>query len=429
MSRKVFVGSLPNGIDELTIRTEFDKYGQVEEIFVKPGCENGRQWAFVTFADQAQAQQCKELCDRVLTFPGSERPCDVMLAKNQGMGGQNPLPGTANYVMPPQAMEGPRKIFVGSLPGDITDAQLRADFAQYGQVEDTYIKQNCEPGRQWAFVSFATGQQAANAKQNTDGILTYPGAPKACEVTLAKNQGLFGQDALAGPGHAGPMAGYAAPMAGYAAPMAGRGMVVAPITTPAQPRKIFVGSLPDSITDAALRAEFNKYGVIIDMYLKTGCEPGRQWAFITFQTPEQANNAKSAADRTLVMPGAEKACEVMLAKNQGKNGEGTLPPAAGVVVQPPAYATAYAQPQMASAPAAYGGAQPPLPMGQPPAHLTPWRTYYTAAGLPYYHNATTAVTQWECPPDLQVPAAPPAPPPAAYTTYGYPPQAGGYRPY
>jgi len=29
--------------------------------------------------------------------------------------------------------------------------------------------------------------------------------------------------------------------------------------------------------------------------------------------------------------------------------------------------------------------------------------YKTAAGLPYYHNNSTGVTTWECPPDLQVP--------------------------
>jgi len=52
-------------------------------------------------------------------------------------------------------------------------------------------------------------------------------------------------------------------------------------------------------------------------------------------------------------------------------------------------------------------AAPPPPTTPPPAHLTPWRAYATAAGLPYYHNSTTGVTQWECPPDLKA-AAPSA---------------------
>lgn len=399
MSRKVFVGSLPNNIEELVIRAEFEKYGQVEEIFVKQGCEAGRQWAFVTFADSAQAQRAKELCDRVLTFPGSERPCDVMLAKNQGMGGSPGPVGAPVGVAPaptyvstaaPHANsalsgDGPRKIFVGSLPDDISDMQLRAEFSKYGQIEDTYIKQGCDPGRQWGFVTFASHQQALLAKQSTDSVLSFPGSTRCCEVTLARNQGLFGQDSMAGRSSLGG----AAP-----APV-----MVAPVAASQGPRKIFVGSLPDNCSEGLLRAEFSRYGGIVDMFLKTGCEPGRQWAFITYQTPEQADLAKNAADRTLVLPGGDRACEVMLARNQGKNGQD--PMQAGAPGGPAVY-TIHAQPQVGFAPP---GGQPPPPTAPPPAHLTPWRTYYTTAGLPYYHNSTTGVTQWECPPDLQVPGA------------------------
>merc|ERR1719343_1954873 len=92
----------------------------------------------------------------------------------------------------------------------------------------------------------------------------------------------------------------------------------------AGPVKIFVGSLPDSITDMALRAEFSKYGQVTDCFLKQGCETGRQWAFVTFATPEQAQFAKDATDRILTFPGGMKACEVMLAKNQGKCGQAPL---------------------------------------------------------------------------------------------------------
>lgn len=54
------------------------------------------------------------------------------------------------------------------------------------------------------------------------------------------------------------------------------------------PTKIFVGSLPDDITETALRAEFSRYGQIVDVYLKTGCEPNKQWAFVLFGTNAQA---------------------------------------------------------------------------------------------------------------------------------------------
>lgn len=360
MSRKVFVGSLPNGISDITLRATFQQYGQIEDVFVKQGCEPGRQWAFVTFATPEQAQFAKESCDRILTFPGMDRPCDVMVAKNQGMFGQQSLESLSSQ---PQAGDGPKKIFVGSLPDGIQDSQLRTEFSRYGQVVDTFVKQGCEPGRQWAFVTFSTHQEAQLAKVSTDRILVMPGSSRACEVTLARNQGQFGQDPVA-------------PLSSSA---------VAPVNT--GPRKIFVGSLPDNISETVLRSEFERYGQVVDVFLKTGCEPGRQWAFVTYASPEQASLAKESTDRILVLPGADRTCEVMLARNQGLNGTEPLVRGAGAGL------------------GAIPG-QPPPPTTPAPMHLmSPWRCYQTEAGLPYYHNHLTGVTQWERPPEFQAAAA------------------------
>lgn len=509
---KVFVGSLPQDITDEALRAEFQKFGDVEEIFIKPGCELGRQWAMVKLGSFEQAQLAKESCDRILMFPGAEKPCDVMLAKNQGGKGGAPAPGA---YQPPVANGGyadpnalvatatgqvPRKIFVGSLPDGVTDETLRAEFSRYGNVEDIFIKPNCESGRQWAFVTFTYPEHAEGAAQATNGILQFPGAFKTCEVTLARHQGMFGQDPIVGAGGAAPAAAVAynphAPVA----------------STPQAPKKIFVGSLPDHISDAALRAEFSKFGGITDIFVKNGCEANRQWAFVTYETPEQAQYAKDSCDRILVFPGSDRPCEVTMARHQGQFGRETddpnllnaraapapaayayaAPVAAAPVQEGPkkifvgslsdqvneaslraefsrygqvlevflkggqesgrswafvtfasheqaqyakdstdrvlmfpgqeracevtlarnqgkfgqapitAYGGGKGAPQVVAAPVAEGP-QPPPPSTPPPPHLTPWRMYKTASGLPYYHNSTTGVTQWECPPDFQVP--------------------------
>jgi len=283
-------------------------------------------------------------------------------------------------------MNGPRKIFVGSLPDDITEDSLKMEFAKYGQVTDVFVKQNCESGRQWAFVSFTNGAEALHAKNSTDRVLTFPGSLKQCEVTLAKNQGMQGQDPLQGGRGAAPASflngGYAPPPA----VMDG-------------PRKVFVGSLPDDIQESQIWEEFQKYGQIQDVYVKTGCEPGRQWGFVTYASHDQAQGAKNATDRRLVFPGADRPCEVTLAKHQGKFGQDPVVGGAAAAIVPMPCGQAF--PPMGT------GAQPPPPTAPPPAHLTPWRTYYTAAGLPYYHNHTTGATQWEAPPDLSAPGASP----------------------
>ena len=90
---------------------------------VQEGCPVGKQWAFITFVHQEDALSAKEACDRKLLFEGSQRPCDVMLAKNQGQETQ----GTAAKAT---------KIFVGSLPDGIDEGTVREEFGRYGQVEE-----------------------------------------------------------------------------------------------------------------------------------------------------------------------------------------------------------------------------------------------------------------------------------------------------
>ena len=137
--RKIFVGSLPDGVQDDLVRGQMSQYGQIEDIFIKQGCEPGRQWAFVTFASADQAQLAKQSCDRVFTFPGAERPCDVMMAKNQGMFGQQQegmdqggpaggFGGGGGGAVPS------KKIFVGSLPDGISEETVRAEFMKIGRA-------------------------------------------------------------------------------------------------------------------------------------------------------------------------------------------------------------------------------------------------------------------------------------------------------
>merc|ERR1711972_649000 len=221
---------------------------------------------------------------------------------------------------------------------------------------------------------------------------------------IARNQGMNGQNPVRA---AAPQ-----PQPLPAQPMLALGVPgVAPVAAQAGPTKIFVGSLPDEVTEAVIRSEFSRFGHITDVYLKTGCESHKQWAFVVFAEHWQAQRAKDETDRRLYVPGARGPCEVMFAKYQGKNGTDPL--------NGPQHASAF--PAIAQVPTA-----PPPP--------TAWRVYHTAQGMPYYHNHTTGVTQWECPPEMQFVALQPAPVAAAaygpvYGAVAAQPHQAAFRPY
>lgn len=199
--KKIFVGSLPDSISESILREEFSKYGQILDVFMKNNCESHKQWAFITFANGEEAEVAKANTDRQLKFPDSEVACEVMLARNQGMNGRDPL----RPVLQPtnSAAQGPTKIFVGSLPDQINETVLRAEFSKYGQITDVFLKNGCESHKQWAFIVFAAHSQAQHAKDSTDRVLMVPGASNPCEVMFAKFQGKNGQEPLQNGGGGG----------------------------------------------------------------------------------------------------------------------------------------------------------------------------------------------------------------------------------
>jgi cold-inducible RNA-binding protein len=57
------------------------------------------------------------------------------------------------------------KLYVGNLPYTVDDAQLRALFGQYGEIQDLAVIMDRDTGRPkgFAFVTFATQQAAESA--------------------------------------------------------------------------------------------------------------------------------------------------------------------------------------------------------------------------------------------------------------------------
>jgi len=48
--------------------------------------------------------------------------------------------------------------------------------------QEVFLKQGCESTRQWAFVTFATAEEAVSAQEQTHGVLTFEGSIRPCQV-------------------------------------------------------------------------------------------------------------------------------------------------------------------------------------------------------------------------------------------------------
>jgi len=225
---------------------------------------------------------------------------------------------------------------------------------------DVFLKNDRdEPSRMWGFITYADPASASAAVNALHERLVLPGGSRPCAVSFARNS--QAQHSMAAQAVANPMAGQT---------------------------KLFIGTIPVGTTEAMLRREFERFGQVTEIFLKHDtANEGRMWGFLSYADAQSAAIAVSSLHEKLMLPGSVRPCAVSFAR-QAANPRGGKGGFSGM-----------------DALGGFGGGaltdmsapSPPPPM---PEVQVEWKVYYTAQGLPYYHNAKTGVTQWECPPEL-----------------------------
>merc|ERR1712190_451795 len=268
----------------------------------------------------------------------------------------------SNIQAAPGTVAGPTKLFVGSIPGGTTREQLQAEFEKFGPTVDVFLKiDRDEPNRMWGFVTFQDAPAAAMAVQQLHERLVLPNGSRPCAVSFARNS--QAQHSQAAQTVMNPAVGGA---------------------------KLFIGTIPLGTTEQQIRTEFERFGQVTEVFLKNDASnEGRMWGFLSYADPQCAAIAVSSLHEKLMLPGSIRPCAVSFARNSGTGGGTTN-------------STDYSSVNVAAtaAPAAstlVTGMQGAV--ASPPPN-SPWKVYYTAQGLAYYHNHSTGVTQWDVPADL-----------------------------
>lgn len=139
--RKIFVGGIAYDVSNEDLVSHFQTYGEVSNAQVKFDRNTGRSRGFA-FVEFGTAEACKHaLSQREQTIKGKQ--VEVKPAKSR----EN------------------KKVFVGGLPADFPEEDLRRHFEQYGKVEDIEwpFDKVTRARRNFAFIVFEEEEGADRA--------------------------------------------------------------------------------------------------------------------------------------------------------------------------------------------------------------------------------------------------------------------------
>lgn len=161
--KKIFVGGIAYDVTNEDLTSYFSQYGEVAQAQVKFDRNTGRSRGFA-FVEFATGDACRAaLGNREQTL------------KNKQI-----------EVKPAKSREN-KKVFVGGLPADFPEEDLRAHFAQYGKVEDIewpFDKQT-KARRNFAFIVFEEEEAADRASATPKQTF----GARECDVKKAVPQG------------------------------------------------------------------------------------------------------------------------------------------------------------------------------------------------------------------------------------------------
>ncbi|XP_021936644.1 heterogeneous nuclear ribonucleoprotein 27C isoform X9 [Zootermopsis nevadensis] len=141
IAEKLFVGGLSWETTQETLQRYFSRYGEVIDCVVMKNSESGRSrgFGFVTFSDPANVS---------LVLQNGPHQLDGRTI--------DPKPCNPRSLQKPKRSNSYPKVFLGGLPSNITETDLRTYFTRFGKVMEVVIMydQEKKKSRGFGFLSF-----------------------------------------------------------------------------------------------------------------------------------------------------------------------------------------------------------------------------------------------------------------------------------
>ncbi|KAK0421142.1 hypothetical protein QR680_015078 [Steinernema hermaphroditum] len=157
-----------------------------------------------------------------------------------------------------------RTLFVGNLPGDIKEHEIRGVFERHGKVEEVDIKNPNDMNAAYAFVMFQTVEQATEALRTEHDQMIRPRSTR-CKIGYGKMK---------------------------------------------TNHRIWIGKLGDWASKEMVTREFDKFGAVEDVDF----EEGSDYAYVTYVDANSASDAVKQMNG-FTLGGKDRCIEVEFAKN------------------------------------------------------------------------------------------------------------------
>lgn len=300
---KIFIGDLPSDITQEELQVVFQTYGVVNNIvLLQQHAGVLHRCALLFYRDRQSGDDAISVLNGQYKIrENADRPIKVSWAREKGM----TTPGVPGSTEPLKDADG-YKLFVGNLPHDTNEEELRLVFSTYGQVNKIHVMgpaggKGGQPTRVASFVYYEACQSAEDAisvlhdkykiRQDAESPIVVRWAnPRMDQKGAGKGGCGGGYDPNAwGGGFQQPVAPdpYGFNQQQQWAPPGG---LDAKMRSP-DGWKLFVGGLPNDIVEGELQSVFTSYGEVTKVHIMPASASGRVAAFVYYATESAAEDS------------------------------------------------------------------------------------------------------------------------------------------